>query len=425
MRLRLAVLASLLAAFTAVLAPTAASAAPKHNHHLTIAAVPSHILAGEEVLVYGHLAGPDNANQLIRLYHRINPHVGYSLIGTTHTTSTGFYEFTRADGVVMTNRSWFTRGPDGSHSRTVHESVQALVSLNSTVSTADTRHAVAFFGNVQPGHPFQRIWLQERTGTGDDWHTISSSFTRAGSGYRIDYRWSIPGSHDVRTVLSGDSRNVRSYSDPVSITIEQAQRPYFSIASSSPMIRYGGSATISGVLDKVGTTTPDGGVPVTLLARNAGGTFTAIANSVTSTDGSYRFDQSPFQNTLYEVRVTLDAHRHTAVLFEAVRDQVSGSPSTSNAQAGSSVTFAGQVLPGKSGDAVYLQRLGKDGDWHTIKVGFLNGSSAYSISWTLGDAGTDTFRVRVLSDRYNAGGASAPMAITVTAPPVSTLPTAS
>jgi hypothetical protein len=191
------------------------------------------------------------------------------------------------------------------------------------------------------------------------------------------------------------------------------------------MIRYGGSATISGVLDKVGTATPDGGVPVTLLARNAGGTFTAIANSVTSTDGSYRFDQSPFQNTLYEVRVTLDAHRHTAVLFEAVRDQVSGSPSTSNAQAGSSVTFAGQVLPGKSGDAVYLQRLGKDGDWHTIKVGFLNGSSAYSISWTLGDAGTDTFRVRVLSDRYNAGGASAPMAITVTAPPVSTLPTAS
>lgn len=260
---------------------------------------------------------------------------------------------------------------------------------------------------------------------GDDWHTIKAGFTRSGSGYRIDYRWSIPGSYDVRTVLSGDSRNVRSYSDPVSVTVEQTQRPYFSITSSSPVIRYGDSATISGVVDKVGTSTPDGGVPVTLLARTATSTFTAIANTVTSADGSYRFDQSPSSNTLYEVRATLDAHRHSAVLYEAVRDAVSATPSSSTAPAGSSVTFAGQVLPGKAGDAVYLQRRGADGDWHTVKVGFLNASSAYSIAWTLGDAGSDTFRVRVLSDRYNAGGASGPMTITVTAPPVSTLPTAS
>ena len=59
-----------------------------------------------------------------------------------------------------------------------------------------------------------------------------------------------------------------------------------------------------------------------------------------------------------------------------------------------------------------------------VKVGFLTASSAYSISWTLGDVGTDTFRVHVLSDRFNAGGVCAPMAITVTQPPVSTLPTA-
>ena len=57
MRLRLAVLASLLAALPAAVAPAVASAAPKHNHDLTIRAVPSHIMAGEPVLIYGHLAG--------------------------------------------------------------------------------------------------------------------------------------------------------------------------------------------------------------------------------------------------------------------------------------------------------------------------------------------------------------------------------
>ena len=425
MRLRLAVLASLLAALPAAVAPAVASAAPKHNHHLTISAVPSHIMAGEPVLIYGHLAGPGNADQLIRLYHRVNPHLAYSLIGTTHTDAAGFYEFTRADGVVDTNRSWFVRGPNSSHSRTVFESVQSLVSLTADKTTADTRHPIAFTGTIDPAHPFQRIWLQERSGTGDDWHTIKAGFTRAGSTYRIDYRWSIAGAYDVRTVLSGDRRDRRSYSDPVSVIIQQAQRPYLSINSSAPVIRYGSAANVSGVLDKVGTTTPDAGVPVTLLARTATTKYTAIATTTTGADGSYSFSESPQSNTLYVVRVTLTASRHTSALLEAVHDVVSATPSTTNTTVGSPVTFTGSVLPGKSGGVVYLQRLGKDGDWHTVKVGFLNASSAYQISWTLGDAGTETFRTRVLGDRANAGGASDPMAITVTPPPASRLPPAS
>src|SRR5947209_9074826 len=150
MRLRLAVLASLVTALCAVVGPATAGAAPQHNHDLTIRAVPGHIIAGEPVLIYGRLAGPSKANQLIGLYHRVTPHLGYSLIGTTHTNANGFYEFTRADGIVMTDRSWFVRGPGASHSRTVHEAVQALVSLNTNATAADTRHTVIFFGAVQP-----------------------------------------------------------------------------------------------------------------------------------------------------------------------------------------------------------------------------------------------------------------------------------
>ena len=426
MRLRFAVLASLLTAVTAAVTPAVVSAAPKHNHDLTIAAVPSHIIAGESVLIYGHLAGPGNGDQLIRLYHRVNPHAAFSLIGVAHTDSTGEYEFIRPDGIVETNRSWFVRGPDGSHSRTVHEAVQALVSIDADKAATDTRHTVVFTGNIEPDHPFDRVVLQQRNGSGDDWHTIASGFTRGNSTYRLTHRWSLPGVYELRTVMVGDDRNVRSYSDEVTVTVEQAQRPYFSIETATPVIDYGDSTTIAGVLDKVGTSTPDANVPVTLLERPAGSSsWTAIANQATGNLGGYSFTESPQQNTLYEVRVTLKASRHTAVLFEAVRDVVTATPSSTSAPAGSTITFSGTVLPGQSGTVVYLQRLGKDGDWHTVKVGHLNGGSGYSIAWTLGDVGTQTFRTKVLSDVHNAGGASPQMAITVTAPALSGPPSGS
>lgn len=426
MRLRFAVLASLLTAVIAAVAPGIVSAAPKHNQGLTIRAVPRHILAGETVLIYGHLAGPGNGNALIRLYHRVNPHAAYTLISTTHTDSTGEYEFVRPDGVVDTNRSWFVRGPDATHSRTVYEAVQALVSISADTTAADTRHPVVFTGTVSPAHRFERVLLQRRNGNGDDWHTIAGDFTGGDSTYRLTHRWSIPGEYELRTVFVGDRRNVRSYSDSVTVTVEQAQRPYFTITSSSPVINYGDTTTISGVLDKLGTSTPDASVPVTLLERPAGSSgWTAIATQPTASDGGYSFTERPQQNTRYEVRVTLTAKRHTAALFEAVRDAVKATPSATSAPAGSTITFSGTVLPGQSGTIVYLQRLGKDGDWHTIEVGRLNAGSAYSIAWTLGDVGTQTFRTKVLANGHNAGGASAPMPITVTAPQPSSLPSAS
>ena len=128
MRLRFALLGSLLAVLVAVAAPNIASAAPHHNRGLTINATPNPIIAGEGVLIYGQLRGGDVAGQPVKLYHRINPSTQFSLIGKTTTDKFGFYAFTRAEGIVYTNRSWFVRGPAGAHSRTIHERVSAEVS---------------------------------------------------------------------------------------------------------------------------------------------------------------------------------------------------------------------------------------------------------------------------------------------------------
>jgi len=416
MRLRLAVLASLLIALLAVTVPGVAGAAPHRNRGLTINVTPNRIIAGEGVLIYGQLEGTDVAGQTIRLYHRISPHRAYTLVGVTTTNQQGFYEFTRAEGVVLTNRSWYVRGPEHTHSRTMHVWVQALVSLGADDTSPNTLHRVVFTGHVFPDHRFERVLLQQRT-TGDDWHTLKSGFTGGDSNYRIVYRFRFAGVRDVRVIFGGDRRNIRGYSDPVTITVQQTERPYFTINSASPVITFGKgqSTTISGTLYKPKSTTPDANVPVTLMARAAGAPkFQALETTTTGTDGSYSFTQAPASNTLYFVRVTLTPGRRSALLFEGVRQNVTAVPSTTSSSVGQPVTFTGTVTPGNgAGQVVYLQRLGNDGDWHTVAVGFTNAASAYSIQWTLGDTGTDQFRTRVLSDHTNLGGASPSMSITV------------
>ncbi len=93
---------------------------------------------------------------------------------------------------------------------------------------------------------------------------------------------------------------------------------------------------------------------------------------------------------------------------------------------GGKVTFTGSVTPDKAGHLVYLQRLGSDGDWHTVEVRVVRPSSTFQFGWTFGKVGTDEFRARIFSDPRNVGGASDPVTITVSGvAPVSTLPPAS
>jgi len=105
-----------------------------------------------------------------------------------------------------------------------------------------------------------------------------------------------------------------------------------------------------------------------------------------------------------------------------VQDVVSITASTSSAIVGRPVTFSGNVAPGKPGDAVYLERLGRDGNWHIVKSSKLDGASDYSIGWTFGTPGDKQVRVQVLGDPENVTGASSAVPITVTLPPVASLP---
>jgi hypothetical protein len=409
-----------------------AVAAPHHNHGLTIAVTPNPIISGEGVLIYGQLNTSNRAGRTIVLYHRINPASVFTVISTTKTTSTGFYEFTRAEGVVLTNRNWFVRAPGlpgNIHSRTVHERVAAEVSLTPPTAPSAgflTSESVVFTGAVAPHHPGARVLLQEQAGAlGNAWKTLKTGRLDGASQFSIPHRFRVPGDRTVRVFFPGDVRNIAGASDSVIVVVSQKEKPHFTISSSPPIILDGSSATISGILTGPGSTAPDPNVMVTLWGRTYGAPYAAIASTPTGTDGSYGFIVTPHHNEEYQVRTTFAPVRVSAQLFEGVGDTVTLSPSSTTSSVGQSVTFTGVVTPDKAGHLIALERLGADGHYHVVQVGFVNPSSAYQFTWTFGTAGAKTFRVRIPGGPDNVGGASSPVSIAVSLPAVTSLPPAS
>jgi hypothetical protein len=413
MRFRLAVLVSVVTTLVAVSVPSIVTAAPVHNRGLTINAIPNPLPeAGDGVLIYGHLNLGPVGGQTIVLYHHIaGSGLGYTIVGRTTTDRFGFYEFTRAEDVVLTNRSWFVReaGIHQIHSRTVFERVSASVSMAASTTTAVTGQPVVFTGSVTPNHARERVVLQQETSSGD-WRDLKSGRLDGGSNYAITYRWRFAGDHTVRVLFPGDFRNISGTANPVTVAVQQKQVSGFTIASSDQLISYGQSVTISGVLANVPTNTP-----VTLWARNAyQSQFTPVADATTGSDGSFSFaPQTPTYNTVYQVRTTMAPHRHSAVLFEGVQDALTMTPSSTMSQIGGHITFTGTVLPDKAGHVIYLQRLGADGDWHNEEIRFVTNASTFQFGWTFGKAGTFQFRARIIGERGNVGGASAPVSIQV------------
>jgi hypothetical protein len=422
MRVRAFALTCALALLGGAGAASMASAAPRSNRNLTIAAAPDPVVAGKAVVIYGRLVGGENSRRTVRLFHHlIDGRHGYRPVAATTTDSSGYYEFVRPQGVVYTNRDWFVRGPDGAHSATIEEKVIPLVSLEASTASTDTNHAILFTGHVIPNHRFERVFLQQQIGSSDDWRTLRSTTLGPGSRYFVAYRWRRPGMHDVRVLFRGDARNLPAASDPVTVTVQQAQVPGFTIGSSAPMVDAGGSVTISGRLDRPGTDTPEPNTVVQLWGRAADQPrFTVLADAVTAADGSYSFGQSALTtNTTYFVATMPlpgTARRHTARLYQGVRDMVTMQASSSSATTGQTVTFSGTVLPDKAGHVVYLQTLGGDGDWHTVQLAVVGIDSTFQFTWSAGSPGLQSFRARITGDEDNVGAASDPVSITVSAP---------
>jgi hypothetical protein len=220
-------------------------------------------------------------------------------------------------------------------------------------------------------------------------------------------------------------------SDLVTVTVQQAENATFTINRSAPVISAGQPASITGDLylppaSATSALVPDPGVTVTLWSRKVTQTlFQPVSHTNTLTNGSYSFTVSPQHDSVYMVTTTFTPPpiRRTAVLYEAVRDLVTLTPSATSTTVGHTITLTGTVTPDRAGHVIYLERLGADGDFHLIRIGVINSASAYRFTWTPGSPGTYRFRTLVPGDRSNATGASTAVTLTVSLPPLALLPT--
>jgi hypothetical protein len=423
MRIRTIGAAATAAALT-ILALIPAGASARAGYGLSIVAAPNPIVAGDAMLIYGKLSnssGKPVGNQRVVLWHRVNPSPVFRPVQSVRTDARGFYEFTRADGVVVSNRNWFVVA-DGTRSRTVHERVFAQLTLMASAASTPTNTPVLFTGMVAANHAGERVLLQRQVGpAGDDWRRIGVGVIGPGGAYSISHvfrRADELGAATIRTVFPGDARNLRTPSNPVELAIEQAQNPNLTLAPSSPTIIAGQSVTLSGKLITAANGLPVAGQVVTLLAHADGQPYAPVATIVTGPDGSFSFSQSPVNNTVYKVRA---GGRESAQVFEGVHDVVSIATSTTSATVGQTIQISGTVAPNKTNHIIYLQLRNTSGDFQSIQSTFVGPNSHYVFNHQLVSPGLKTYRVLITGGPENLGAASQTVQVNVAPAPAAAL----
>lgn len=445
---------SAMAAMAALLlVPAGASAfrhpSPSGRCRISINVAPPEITAGDPVVIFGRLRcsrPAQQADQTVKLYHRlIGSHsLGFTYVQSVSTDAHGFYELSRADGVVETNRAWYVRA-HGAQSASRRIRVAAQVSLSGpptgTQLLTGAANKVTFTGSVSPADVGARVILERQNAvTGSEWRRIDVGTVEQGGSFTIVHTFRFPGDANLRVLVRSQGRNVPSASgDVLEYEISQTQNPALTIVASQDPISFGQSVTITGVL--AGPSAADR--PVTLLARTRGQSFAPVAQATTDANGNYSFPaQSPMGSTFYRVKtakqmvcagaappvMTPCAAQpagpvvKSAVLYEGVKDILTAQVSATTVQAGQKLTFSGSVAPSQPGHVVYLERQNANGTgYHVVDLTQVNPDSTYSIVHEVYDPGTKVFRIYVPGGPGNLGAVSQPFTITVTPAPAAAL----
>jgi hypothetical protein len=399
-----------------------AGALAAHGYRVSLAAAPNPDVSGDPLTIIGTLSnsrGRQVQGAHLVLYHRVNPVPFFSPIQRTRSGPGGFFQINRAEGVVVSNREWYivARGPGGrflARSPIVRERVFAILTLASSTPNPETGQTVLFTGTVSPRHTGERVILERQTAqNGNGWRRIGVGRIEAGGTFSIAHRFLRPseaGAATIRAVLPDDARNLRSFSEPLELTIHQAENTDLTLSPSAPTVVIGEPVTLSGKLlgsDGSGL----GGQAVTLYGREAGGGYHAITSTSTAADGSFSFVQVPTHNTAYVVRAA--AGKESAPVFEGVHDTVTASASATSGTVGQVITIAGLVVPDHAGHIVYLQLRNVAGRYQTIEVTYTGVGSTYAFSHQLQSAGVKDYRVYIPGGPYNLGGASTPFSVNV------------
>ena len=114
------------------------------------------------------------------------------------------------------NRWWYVTA-HGFRSRTVHQRVQALITLTPSENRAAPGDQVTFTGTVAPSHAGQQVALQLLGATG--WQTVAQGPLDQTSAFSINYAFASEADYMLRLYLPWGAHNINSYSPAVTVTV--------------------------------------------------------------------------------------------------------------------------------------------------------------------------------------------------------------
>jgi len=191
-------------------------ATPCTSGALTIASSPDPSTAGRKVVISGGLtSSPAVAGATVVLWRELSGQSSFQQAAQTTTDSAGQYKFTLKAGMVNADQEWYVTA-NGLQSPTLQQHVKALVGLGGLHSVV-AGHAMLLRGHVTPSHAGQIVLVEQRKG--GRWTVIARPRLGHASNYGVVHRFKRAGTVALRTVLPGDSRNERSLSSTLTLTV--------------------------------------------------------------------------------------------------------------------------------------------------------------------------------------------------------------
>ncbi|MBV9603574.1 MAG: hypothetical protein JO027_00630 [Solirubrobacterales bacterium] len=169
--------------------------------------------AGQKVVV----SGTGTSGAQVALWRKLPGQTSFSQVSTTTADSAGKYTFTLKRGTVMTDQQWYVTS-NGAQSATLAQEVEAVLGLASSAHSTVVGRAVVLHGHVTPSHAGERVLIEiSRAGT---WRVIARPRLTHGSSYSVSHSFATPGAVKLRVVLQSDSRNQRSTSSTLKLTVK-------------------------------------------------------------------------------------------------------------------------------------------------------------------------------------------------------------
>jgi hypothetical protein len=188
------------------------------------------------------------------------------------------------------------------------------------------------------------------------------------------------------------------------------------VTRSSSALVAGQRATITATVRRSGTAIAAPGVHVLVYRKMFGSTsWTVAATLTTNAAGQVKLATAPTANTYYYARtVTRGGYFASASPTTSVsaHRRVTLRVSSSSVRAGTTVTFAGSVLPSRSALTVSLQRLA-GGKWTTVVVGRTTSAGTYSLRWRPTSTADYAWRVVAAADATHLSGVSPSLVLRV------------